>query len=162
MALEVRSDQVDTVVSAQLSRALRYRCLVFQSGDVVALGGLRESVCRSLGSLCGPVAVFEYQDQFDGVGALSCDNVLGRIETAAATGALVLAGPLHYLDYWSDQVACAFWRYLASFTAGPGIVVLDGPREQGIEAAFRLIGRIPGTDIRYLKSRLASSQDGLV
>jgi hypothetical protein len=82
--------------------------LVLQTGSVPTLGELKAKVHHSLASLCGPVTELEYQDQFDRVGALSCDSVLARIDRAAGTNALVLAGPLHYLDYWSDQVAAAF------------------------------------------------------
>lgn len=163
MAVDIGwASQVSSVVSAQLNRRLRYRCLVFQSADVVTLGEVRNAVCGSLTSFGDPVRVVEYQDQFDAVGALSCDSVLERVAAAATASPVVLAGPLHYLDYWSEQVATAFWRFLGGFTGGPGIVALDGPREQGIEGAFRIVGRIRGTDIRYLKSRLASTQDGLV
>jgi hypothetical protein len=51
---------------------------------------------------------------------------------------------------------------LAGFTHGPGIIVVDTPRAEAVEGPFRMVGRIPGTDVRYLKSRLASTQDGLV
>jgi len=88
--------------------------------------------------------------------------VLGRIEAGAATHSMVIAGPLHFLDFWSDQTSAAFWRYLSGFTHGPGILVVDTLRENPVESGFRVVGRIPGTDVRYLKSRLASTQDGLV
>jgi hypothetical protein len=105
--------------------------------------------------------VIDYADLFDDIGALSCNAVIERIEAVAASWPVVLAGPVHYLDYWSEQVRGAFWKFLAGFTHGPGIIVVDTPRAEAIEGPFRMVGRISGTDVRYLKSRLASTQDGL-
>jgi hypothetical protein len=96
-----------------------------------------------------------------GTGALPCSAVLELIDAASGSDP-VLTGPLHFLAYWSVQMQGAFWKHLAGFTHGPGIIVIDTPREEMVEGPFRFLGKIPGTEVRYLKSRLASTQDGLV
>ena len=88
--------------------------------------------------------------------------VIGRIEEVATSRPVILAGPLHYVDYWSEQVSTGFWRYLAAFMSGPGIIVIDALRETVVESAFRVVGRLAVADVRYLKSRLTATQDGLV
>ena len=162
MGVELDNEKLITLVQSQLDYQLRYRCLVLQCSDIGILSQLIEQSVGAMNVLGNDVRVLEYSDQFDNIGALSCNTLIERIEADASTCPLVLAGPLHYLDFWSEQTNAAFWRYLSGFTHGPGILVVDTPRENVIEGAFRVIGRIPGTDIRYLKSRLASTQDGLV
>lgn len=161
MAVEVLSDQIASLLAEQLHPRLRYRCLVLQCADIPVLSRVCETVIAVAGALGDPV-VLEYTDLFDQVGAASCRTVLERIEQAAATRPVILAGPLHYVDYWSEQVCTGFWRYLAAFMSGPGIIAVDTPREAVVEGAFRIVGRLPMADIRYLKSRLAATQDGLV
>lgn len=162
MAVRVTSQELNSLVAAQLDRRLRYRCLVLQTGDLAVLTQLCEAGTQALRQLGESVQVLEYRDQLDEVGALACSRVLERIERLAQSNPLLIAGPLHFLDYWSHQVGAAFWEYLASYSSGPGILVADTPREYGVEGAFRLVRTVQGTDIRVLKSRLATAQDGLV
>lgn len=162
MGVELSHDKLVALIGSQLERRLRYRCLLLQCGDIGILSHLIQRSIDAMKILGTDVCVLEYSDQFDTVGALSCNVVLERIEAGAPASPMVLAGPLHFLDFWSEQTSAAFWRYLSGFTCGPGILVVDTPRETAVDSAFRVIGRIPGTDIRYLKSRLASAQDGLV
>lgn len=163
MALEGTSVQIIGVVSAHLQERLRYRCLLLQSNDIGLLGTVSDVLVSAGESHFGvPLSTIKGGELFDEVGALSCSAVLGRIEVVSSIEPLLLIGPLHFLDYWSEQIRRTFWRFLASFTSGPGIIVTDTPREGEAEGPFRIVGRIPGADIRYLKSRLASTQDGLV
>jgi hypothetical protein len=162
MAIEVWQDKISTLIAAQLAPRLRYRCLVLQTGEMPVLSAVCQSAIDSAASLGESPKVIDYSDLFDDIGALSCNAVIERLEAAAATSPVVLAGPLHYLDYWSEQMRGAFWKFLAGFTHGPGIIVVDTPRAEAVEGPFRMVGRIPGTEVRYLKSRLASTQDGLV
>lgn len=162
MGVEISHDKLVALIAAQLERRLRYRCLLLQCADIGILSHLIQRSIEAMKVLGADVCVLEYADQFDRVGALSCNTVLERIAAGAPASPMVLAGPLHFLDFWSEQTIAAFWRHLSGFTHGPGILVVDTPRETAVESAFRVVGRIPGTDIRYLKSRLASAQDGLV
>ena len=162
MAVKVTTEQVRALLAEQLAPRLRYRCLVLQTADLATLAQLCVAGETALRALDADVQILEYRDQLDNIGALPCSRVLDRIETLAFSKPLVIAGPLHFLDYWSRQVGAAFWDYLASFSRGPGILIVDAPREQGLDHAFRLVGRIRGTDVGYFKSRLAAAQDGLV
>ena len=161
MAVEVFGDQIASLLAEQLHPRLRYRCLLLHCADMPTLSRACESAIAAAVALGSP-CVLEYADQFDDIGAVSCRTVLSRIERVAAARPVILAGPLHYVDYWSEQVCTGFWRYLAAFMSGPGIIVVDTPRETVVEGAFRIVGRLPDADIRFLKSRLAATQDGLV
>jgi hypothetical protein len=161
MAIEVLGDQIASLLAEQLHPRLRYRCLLLHCADIPTLSRVCESVIAAAGTLGNP-CVLEHADQFDDIGAVSCRTVIARIEQVAATQPVILAGPLHYVDYWSEQVCTGFWRYLAAFMSGPGIIAVDAPRETVVEGAFRIVGRLPAADVRYLKSRLAATQDGLV
>jgi hypothetical protein len=162
MAVTLTREQLSVLVAAQLDSRLRYRCLVLQTGDLSVLAQLCEDGMHALGQLGEPVRVLEYRDQLDEVGALACSRVLTNIEHVAKSGPVLIAGPLHFLDYWSRPVGAAFWEYLASYSLGPGILIADTPREHGLDGVFRLVRTIYGTDVRVFKSRLATAQDGLV
>ena len=163
MALVETSAQIICVVSAHLQERLRYRCLLLQSDDIGLLGTVTQVLVSAAESQCGiPPTTIEGGELFDTVGALSCSTVLARIEAVSSVEPLLLLGPLHFLDDWSGQIRRTFWRFLATVNSGPGIIVTDTPREGEAEGPFRVVGRIPGANIRYLKSRLASTQDGLV
>ena len=58
----------------------------------------------------------------------------------AESNTVFLAGPLNFLDYWSDQTRQVFWRTLAAFSSGPGILVTDTPRETAASGLFRVPG----------------------
>ena len=160
--MRIGAELMDGLLATYLARRLRYRCLVLQTGDLGVLSELCEAAIQSARQLDGIVQVLEYRELMDEVGALPCSRVLEKIEVLADSSPLVVGGPLHFLEYWSQRVAAGFWEYLASYSTGPGILVLDGPREQGVLGAFRLVRIIPGTDIRVFKSRLATAEDGLV
>jgi hypothetical protein len=159
MAVNLAIQDVARLISVELAPMVRYRSLVIQSSDMLELSSLAESVFEASHSLGSEPRVFEYSEFFDDVGAVSCDETCERIGKVAQTQPVILAGPLHFLDFWSEATRDVFWRTLASFSSGPGIVVVDTPRNEGIEGPFRLIGRLNDTDIRVLKSRLSVTQD---
>jgi hypothetical protein len=161
MAVDLR-EKLFSLIRMQLDRKLRYRCLVIQVADIAVLDRVCQDAREGECFLGENPHVMEYLDLMDDVGALSCSKVIERIDALCASSPLVLAGPLHYLTYWSGQMQGAFWKHLAGFTHGPGILVVDTPREEVTEGPFRVLGKIPGTEVRFLKSRLASTQDGLV
>ena len=83
----------------------------------------------------------------------------GAIVAAGKEAPVVLAGPLHYVDYWTTGVQEAFWSFLSLYSRGPGIVVVDIPRTEGVEGPFIARGTIPGTEIRYLRPRLVATEE---
>lgn len=161
MALDLRHE-VAELARTHLDKRLRYRCLVLQTADIGLLSKLSDYATAALRGPALEPRLVHYLDLMDDVGAFSCSRVLEILEQAARGQPVVLRGPLNVLSYWSAKAQAAFWNYLALFTHGPGIVVLDTPREDIGSGPFRLLAWVPGTDVRYLKSRLASTQDGLV
>lgn len=158
MALTVDANEIRRLIAMELAPQVRYRVLVMQCADMAELGNLVERVSSTLQAIGKAPRVFDFSDFFDSVGAISCEQAWDRIESAASQP-LILAGPLHFLDYWSEATRDVFWRSLASYSSGSGIVVIDAPRNEGIEGPFRLIGRIADSEIRLLKSRLSVVQD---
>ena len=82
MGVELCPDKLVALIGAQLERRLRYRCLLLQCAD---LGILSHLIQRSIGAmkvLGTDVCVLEYAEQFDKVGALSCNAVLERVAAA--------------------------------------------------------------------------------
>lgn len=161
MGVDLR-EKMFSLIQTQLESKLRYRCLVLQTSDLAVLAKLADFANEGTAALGGPTHVIAYHEFIDDVGAVSCSKVIERIDGICGASPLVLVGPLNFINYWSEQIQGAFWKHLAGFTHGPGIIVADTPREEVSEGPFRLVAKIPGTDVRYLKSRLASTQDGLV
>jgi hypothetical protein len=109
-----------------------------------------------------PAMMINPADCFDREGALSCNEIIDLIQAKAIENCLIMSAPLSFLDFWSHDTRRSFWEFLAVFTRGPGVILFDSIREHDFEDTFRVTGRVPGTDIRYLKSRLAATQDRLV
>ena len=128
---------------------------------MVVLSSLCEHVIVAAQALGDDVKVLEASQQFDDVGALSCDAILSKVDALATGHPLVLAGPLHFLDYWSEQVRGRFWRYFATFSSGDGIVIADSFRTGAVLGPFQVVESLPRGDVRCLKSRLESTQDRL-
>ena len=161
MAVDLDIDAMSAVVAAYLDKRLRYRCLVIQSKDMTILSRLCENAIVAAQSLGNDVAVLEASQQFDDIGALSCDALVAKLDSKASDHPVVVAGPLHFLDYWSERIRARFWRYFAAFSSGPGIVVTDSFRTDAILGPFQVVDGFARSDIRCLKSRLESTQDRL-
>jgi hypothetical protein len=159
MAVELTREDVVGLVKSELGPKVRYRALVVQSADMAELGRLTDYALEAAADLGPGPQVFDYSNFFDSIGAISCDEAWSRIRAAAIDRPVLLSGPLHFLDYWSDATRDVFWRALASFSSGFGIIVVDAPRTEGIEGPFRLTGKLGETDVRILISRLSVSQD---
>jgi hypothetical protein len=163
MAVDHLQATVRQVVSLHLAVNQRYRCLVFQSADLATLSALRALLTSLVTS--GDVEpglapfVLDGAEQFDERGALACADVLAMIDAHSLDRHALLVGPLHFLDYWSLALRGGFWSHLATVTRGPGVIVVDTPRGIELDDTFRVLGRISGTDVRYLKSRLVATQD---
>jgi hypothetical protein len=160
MALSIDQEGTNLLTSAYLGERMRYRCLIVQSKDMPTLAKLTEYLIASASQLGASVKVIESSKQFDDVGALSCETFIERLEQLAASP-VVIVGPLHFLDYWSDQVKSRFWSYLASFSDGPGILVADTFRTDYVAGPFQVVDGFARGDVRCFKSRLESTQDRL-
>src|SRR5262249_38742184 len=107
MAVDLR-EKLYSLIRTQLDRKLRYRCLVIQAADIAVLDCVCQHAREGACFLGEHPQLLEYLDLMDDVGALSCSKVLERIDAVCASSPLVLAGPLHYLTYWSGQMQGAF------------------------------------------------------
>lgn len=159
MAVTTLSDQVARLLAWELNPARRYRCLILQTDRLDLLGRLCDCAPGALGSLGKPVNVVSWETFFDSVGALSADTAKGKILTAGKESFVVLAGPLHFVDYWTPGVQEGFWNFLSLYSRGPGVVVVDIPRTEGVEGPFVARGVIPGTDIRFQRPRLVATEE---
>lgn len=159
MAVELNQEDVLKLIGSELKPTVRYRSLVIQSSDLLQLIALADFVSSAALTLGPDPKVFGYTEFFDEIGAISCSEVWERIQAAAAVYPVILTGPLHFLDYWSEPTRDVFWRALASFSSGPGIIAIDAPRNEGIDGPFRLAGKVGESDVRLLRSRLSLSQD---
>jgi len=162
VAVEDVRTQVGHITQVHLGANQRYRCLIFQSAALESLSMLRRTLCDALSQAGMEPFVHDASEQFDSKGAMACADVIARLEESSRGTYQILAGPLHFLDYWSASLRDAFWSHLATFTRGPGLIVLDTPRESELDGMFKILGRIGKTDIRYLKSRLAAIQDRML
>src|SRR5437763_14976840 len=136
MAIVSLREQVGRLVTSELSPRRRYRCLILQAADLAILGRLCEYVSSALGGLGREPNILGWESFFDPVGALSSDAVRGCIGVAGEETAVILAGPLHYVDYWTTGVQDGFWNFLSLYSHGPGVVVVDTPRTEGVEGPF--------------------------
>ena len=151
MAIERMREQIDQLLDAELDERRRYRCLVLQTADLALLSEIGEAVRHHLANVIGEPRVLEWNQFFDEVGALSGSQVRTRVESEALRRPVVLEGPLHFLDYWTDLTQAGFWGFLSAFSQGPGIVVLDTPRMEAVEGPFRVQGKIVDSEVRFLR-----------
>jgi hypothetical protein len=160
MAL-IDRNTITSLVSQRLHPRERYRCLVIQCQDLSVHSRICEQIIAAEDALAGEICLIDAMDQFDEVGAFSCDRLLESFDATARSHPVVLAGPLHFLDYWSDAACGRFWRHLAAFESGPGVVIVDSFRTHFIFGTFQVVKGIARGDVRCLKSRLESTQDRL-
>lgn len=162
MALELEYEDILTSVSRHLDGKLRYRCLVFQARHFKNIISLCEYSLEAAQHVLGE-SIHEVKavDKLDDVGAVSCSAIINELESVCSEKAVVISGPLNFLDYWSKDVCGSFWRYLAAFSFGPGIIVVDVQRNEDIIGPFQIIEDVSQGKIRCLKSRLESTQDSL-
>lgn len=158
MAVTTLRDQIARLVSAELNPVRRYRCLVLQTDRIDLIDRLRECLPSVLMRAEKPPGVLEWEEFFDSVGAIAADTARENILAAGMDRAILLAGPLHFIDYWTAGVQEGFWSFLSLYSRGPGIVAVDILRTEGIEGPFVARGVIPGTEIRFLRPRLVATE----
>jgi len=156
------TEELQAVLQRQLAPKLRYRTLLFRCRDMPSIRALEEGVIGLEDFWDGSPLRIDQDDMFDEVGPVSAQCLLERIREAEYSRPIILCGPLHVCDCWSSESRRVLWQHLAAFSSGPGIVVIDVPREQGTERLFRVAGRLSSVDAYYLKSRLTATEDGLV
>ena len=160
MAVITLRDQVARLLGVELNSTRRYRCLVLQSDRIDLLDRLRECLPSALVMAGKPPCVLDWEEFFDSVGAIAADTVKENILAAGKDKAVLLTGPLHFIDYWTAGVQEGFWNFLSLYSRGPGIVALDILRTEGIEGPFVARGVISGTEIRFLRPRLVATEAG--
>ena len=161
MALTSLRDQLRQIVAPHLGEKDRYRCLLVQSPDVGLLTAAGDCFAELFRDQAVPVVSLAAADLFDEVGAVPCDELTNRVSESCSAAGVVLTGPLNFLDYWSPGVRGGFWTTLAALMRGPGVIVLDAPREE-LPEAFRVVDRLNGFDVKLLKSRLSLTRGHIV
>jgi len=155
-------EEVLRLLERQLAPRLRYRTLLFQCHHMPSIEALETSLLAVHEFCLSPPVRIAQDDMFDAVGAISAQRLLEKIKAVEYQQPIVLCGPLHICDCWSEESRRVLWQHLAAFSAGPGIAVVDVPREQDTQGLFRIAGRLGTVDAYYLKSRLTATEDGLV
>jgi hypothetical protein len=159
MAVIANQAEISAIVRSHLASLVRYKCIVIQANDMHAISRVTSSIHDAFHEMGQSSKYLSYNDFFDSIGAASCGTASNMIFGQARESVVVIRGPLHFLDYWSEPTQQVFWQSLASFSEGLGIIFVDVIRNEGIEGPFRVVGKIADTDIRFFKSRLSLSQE---
>lgn len=162
MAVTTLQEKIERLVASEINPGRRYRCLVLQSDRLDLIGTLCDYLPMAFEAMGKSPKVLGWESFFDSVGALSSDEARSAILAAGKDSPVVLAGPLHYVDYWTTGVQDGFWSFLSLFSRGPGVVAIDIPRAEGVEGPFIARGTIPGTEIRYLRPRLVATEETFI
>lgn len=159
MAVTPLQESVNKLVARELSPTRRYRCLVLQTERLDQQARLCDCLHAAIDALGRQSGVLPWDRFFDAVGALSSDTVREMVVATGKDRAVVLPGPLHYIDYWTVGVQEGFWSFLSLYSRGPGVVVVDIPRTEGVEGPFVARGILAGTDVRFLRPRLVAMEE---
>lgn len=159
MAMTPIFEQVGRLVARELNPARRYRCLILQSDRLDVQARLIDCIPDALTALGWQSSVLPWERFFDSVGAISADTARDSVLANGKDHAVVLAGPLHFMDYWTSGVQDGFWSFLSLYSRGPGVVIVDVPRTEGVEGSFVARGVITGTDVRFLRPRLVATEE---
>ena len=152
-------EQLGTLLTKELNPNRRYRCLILQTDRLDVQARLCDHLPDAIKAMGWESSLLTWNGFFDKVGAISADNARNNVLAAGKERAVVLAGPLHYMDYWTAGVQEGFWNFLALYSRGPGVVVVDIPRTEGVEGPFVARGVVPGTEIRFLRPRLVATEE---
>jgi hypothetical protein len=161
MAVDVQPNQTLALMKQYLDDRLRYRCIVIQGSDISLLSQVSHQIQSASDIFSAQLQEIDALDQFDAVGAPSCNAFIEKVKSIAFVSPVLLTGPLHFLDYWSPSVRMVFWNFLAAFSNGPGIIVTDVFRTETVLGPFQAVDGFNRTDLRCLKSRLELTQDRL-
>ena len=159
MAVTPRQYVLNRLVARELNPTRRYRCLVLQTESLDQQARLCEGLPPAVNALGWQCGVLPWDRFFDTIGALSSDTVRDMVVANGKDRAVVLSGPLHFIDYWTAGVQEGFWSFLSLYSQGPGIVVVDIPRTEGVEGPFVARTILAGTDVRLLRPRLVATEE---
>jgi len=158
MALTSFQETIYSLIVKFLNKILRYRCLILQSNYLSELESIStnfEYVSNHFGETYYSL---KYLKLFDEIGAMSCSDVIQMTKEKSKNSLLLLEGPLHFINYWSDNSQSNFWGFLSTFTQGPGVVILDVVRNSKFEEDFKAIGKSTCGRILFWKSRLSITE----
>ena len=155
-------EEILPLLERQLAPKLRYRTLLFHCRHMPSIQAIEEALLGLPEFWPSSPLRIGQEEMFDSGGALSAQRLLENIKSVEYQQPIILCGPLHICDCWSHESRRVLWQHLAAFSAGPGIAVIDVPREQDTQGLFRIVGRLSAVDGYYLKSRLTATEDGLV
>lgn len=159
MALTSLQEQVNSLVARELNPGRRYRCLVLQTQRLDQQARLCDCLPAAVNAIGWQCSILPWDWFFDAVGALSSDNVRDMVIANGKDRVVLLPGPLHYIDYWPVGVQEGFWSFLSLYSLGPGILVVDITRTEGVEGPFVARGMLSGTDVRFLRPRLVATEE---
>jgi hypothetical protein len=159
MAVTPLQGLVNRLIARELNASRRYRCLILQTERLDQQARLCDCLPTAINAIGWQCGVLPWDRFFDTVGALSSDTARDLVLTTGKDRVVVLAGPLHYVDYWTGGVQEGFWNFLSLYSRGPGIVVIDIPRTEGVEGPFVARGILSGTDVRFLRPRLVATEE---
>ncbi len=159
MAVTPLQDAVNKLIARELNATRRYRCVVLQTERLDQQARLCDCLPAAINALGWQCGVVPWDRFFDNVGALSSDTAKDLVVTTGNDRAVVLPGPLHYVDYWTAGVQEGFWSFLSLYSRGPGVVIVDIPRTEGVEGPFVARGILSGTDVRFLRPRLVATEE---
>jgi hypothetical protein len=161
MAIEVSPNQTIALLHRYLDPSLRYRCLIIIGHDIGLLSQVSNQIYNAGEFFGQQIQEIVGLEQFDQIGAFSCDSIISKIKSISFKHPLIITGPLHFLDYWPPSLRTVFWQFLSAFSNGPGIVVTDVYRTETIQEPLQMVEGFSRTDLRCLKSRLEFTQDRL-
>ncbi len=159
MAVTPLQVAVTQLVARELNPARRYRCLILQCDSLDQQARLCDCLPTAISNLGWQSAILPWEKFFDTVGAISSDTARDMVVATGKDRAVVLTGPLHYVDYWTASVQEGFWSFLSLYSRGPGVILLDTPRTEGVEGPFVARGVISGTEVRFLRPRLVATEE---
>jgi hypothetical protein len=161
MAIEL-GRTVHELIGSLLAENLRYRSLIFQSNDFQNIQTLATECVNYFSEIeCKPHVLMVAFDEIDESGASSCQIITRKIDSISEEKVVIIKGPLQFLDYWGDQISISFWQHLSTISGVQGIIIIDTIRNIGVEGPYVTLGRIKDTDIRYLKSRLVTTESSV-
>lgn len=123
MAVVASRSEMSALVRNHLASWVRYKCIVIQANEMRSISHVTSAILDAFHEIERPSKFLSYNDFFDSVGALSCGTANDTIFGYARGNVVVIRGPLHFLDYWSEPTQQVFWQSLASFSEGLGIIL---------------------------------------
>ena len=151
-------ENINKTIIKLLDKNLRYRCLILQTDDPSILYHISNKFEVLANHFEHPYQILSFLQLFDNVGAHSCSEIIKRIEAIAESSLLLLEGPLHFLNYWTNTSQSKFWGYLSTFTQGPGIIILELVSDYTFQEDFHALSKSACGGVLYWKSRLALSE----